>query len=87
MTWAPFDDTWVAAMEAMFGLLSVEQGDGSRSPYSFFQDRETGQGRKMGMCQMRGKREGERTAVVSFAASSAPPTIWSRCRFSCRQMR
>lgn len=31
----PFDGTWVGAMEAVFELLRAEQGDGSRSSYSF----------------------------------------------------
>ena len=33
---SPFDETWVGAVEAMFGLLRVEQGDGSRSTYTFW---------------------------------------------------
>lgn len=32
---SPFDNTWVAAISAIFTLLAAEQGNGSRSTYSF----------------------------------------------------
>lgn len=32
---APFDNTWVAAVRAMFGVLRVEAGEGNESTYSF----------------------------------------------------
>ncbi len=32
---SPFDETWRAAMAALFGLLEMEQGAGERSAYSF----------------------------------------------------
>jgi meiotically up-regulated gene 157 (Mug157) protein len=51
---SPFDETWVAAMGAMFGLLRAEQGEGSSSPYSFYRPK-TGERPEDGAVPNRGK--------------------------------